>query len=78
MIYFSTAVGLTPGGRGTVLIYTQTIHRTTQLTTKQYEERTKQHKQQIWKNAGRAQSLRVLPWHLSYNLGESMEKPQSG
>jgi len=27
-----TAVGLTPGGSGTVHIYTQTIHRTTQST----------------------------------------------
>jgi uncharacterized integral membrane protein len=28
-----TAVGLTPGGSSTVHIYTQTLHRTTQLTT---------------------------------------------
>jgi len=32
MIYFLTAVGLTPGGSITVHIYTQTIHRTTQST----------------------------------------------
>jgi hypothetical protein len=32
MIYLLTAVGLTPGGNNTVHIYTQTIHRTTQLT----------------------------------------------
>ena len=31
MIYL-TAIGLTPGGSSTVLIYTQTIHRTTQST----------------------------------------------
>jgi hypothetical protein len=30
MIYLSTAIGLPPGGSGTVHIYTQTIHRTTQ------------------------------------------------
>jgi hypothetical protein len=30
MIYLLTAVGLTPGGSGTLHIYTQTIHRTTQ------------------------------------------------
>jgi hypothetical protein len=42
MIYLLTAIGLTSGGSGTVHIYTQTIHRTTQLTKKQ-------HKQQIWK-----------------------------
>jgi len=28
-----TAIGLTPSGCSTVHIYTQTIHRTTQLTT---------------------------------------------
>jgi len=33
MINLLTAVGLTPGGSSTVHIYTQTIHRTTQLTT---------------------------------------------
>ena len=33
MIYLLTAMGLAPGGSGTVNIYTKTIHRTTQLTT---------------------------------------------
>ena len=33
MIYLLNAIRLTPGGSGTVHIYTQTIHRTTQLTT---------------------------------------------
>jgi len=33
MTYLLTAIGLTPGGSSTVHIYTQTIHRTTQLTT---------------------------------------------
>jgi len=31
----------------------------------------------MWKSAGRAPALRVLPWHLPYNWGKSMEKPQS-
>jgi len=31
-----TAVGLTPGGSSTVHIYTQTVQRTTQLTTEQH------------------------------------------
>ena len=31
MIYLSTASGLTPGGSSTVHIYTQTVHRTTQI-----------------------------------------------
>jgi hypothetical protein len=56
MIYLSTAIEVPPGGSGNVHIYTQTIYRTKQLTTKQ-------HKQQIRKSAGRAESLRVLPWH---------------
>jgi len=33
LIYLLIAIGLTPGGSSTVHIYTQTIHRTTQLTT---------------------------------------------
>ena len=33
LIYLLTAIGLSPGGSSTVHIYTQTIHRTTQLTT---------------------------------------------
>ena len=33
LIYLLTAIGLTPGWRSTIHIYTQTIHRTTQLTT---------------------------------------------
>jgi uncharacterized integral membrane protein len=31
IIYLLTAIGLTPGGSSTVHIYTQTVHRTTQL-----------------------------------------------
>jgi len=33
LIYLLTAIGLTPGGSSTVHIYTQTIHRTIQLTS---------------------------------------------
>jgi hypothetical protein len=33
MIYLFTAIGLSPGGSITVHIYTQTMHRTTQITT---------------------------------------------
>jgi len=32
LTYLLTAIGLTPGGSSTVHIYTQTVHRTTQLT----------------------------------------------
>jgi len=34
-IHMLTAIGLTPGGSSTVHIYTQTIHRTTQLIWKE-------------------------------------------
>ena len=33
VIYLLTEIRLTPGGSSTVHIYTQTIHRTTQITT---------------------------------------------
>jgi uncharacterized integral membrane protein len=33
LIYLLTAIGLTLGGSSTIHIYTQTLHRTTQLTT---------------------------------------------
>jgi len=33
MIYLSTTIGLTPGGSSTVHIYTETVHRTTQIQT---------------------------------------------
>jgi len=42
MIYLLTAFGLTPGGSSTVHIYTQTIHRTTQITKN--TQITEQHK----------------------------------
>ena len=29
----------------------------------------------VWKSAGRAPALRVLPWYLPYNWGKSTEKP---
>jgi len=63
MINLSTAIGLTPGGCSTVHIYTQTIHRTTQIQTihRTRQITTEQHKQLIWKSAGRNPSLRVLP-----------------
>ena len=33
LIYSLTAIGLSPGGSSTLHVYTQTIHRTTQITT---------------------------------------------
>ena len=62
-IYFVTAVGLTLGGSSTVHIYTQTIHKPTQLTTlvgRLCGIRTRLAKL-IGKSAGRAPSMRVIP-----------------
>jgi len=36
LIYLLTAIGLTPSGSSTAHIYTQTVCRTTQLTTKRH------------------------------------------
>jgi hypothetical protein len=71
--YLLTAIGLSPGGRSTVHIYTQIIHR--MIQNKQYVHRTTQ---QFWKSAGHALSWLVIPWHLPYNRGKCTEKPQSG
>jgi hypothetical protein len=70
MIYLLTEIGLSPGGRSTVHIYTQTVHRTIQ--NKQHIE---QHNNLT---ADRAPSWLVIPWHLPYNRGKSTEKSQSG
>jgi len=37
MIYLLTAIGLSAGGSSTVHIYTQIIHRKTQITTEQHK-----------------------------------------
>jgi len=61
MIYLLTAIGLSAGGSSTVHIYTQ---KNTQNDTKQTIHRTTQ---EFGKSAGRAQSRRVIPWHLPYS-----------
>ena len=58
VIYLLTAIGLSPSGS------THLHTNSTQNDTKQTIHRTTQ---QIWKSAGRAQSWRVIPWHLRYN-----------
>ena len=75
LIYLLTATGLTRGDSSTVHIYTQTIHRTTQLTTlvgRLYRIRTQNAQNEIndeliGKSAGRDPSLGDVPWHLPYN-----------
>ena len=60
LIYVLPAIGLSPGGRSTLHIYTQTIHRTTQ--NKQYIE---QHN-----NLGECGSCPVLA---SYTLAFALQ-----
>jgi hypothetical protein len=79
MIYLLT-IGLTPGGISTVHIYTQTVHRTTQLTALlggflRFEPRVVKIN---GKSVGFPPSLRLIPWYLPYSWGKSTEKPQSG
>ena len=63
MMYLLTAIGLSPGGSSTVHIYTQKIHRTTQLT----QTILRKTNSVIRKSADRAPSLRGITWHLPYN-----------
>ena len=72
MLYLLTAIGLTSGGSSTVHIYTQTVHRTTQLTQKIHRTTQKL----MWKSVVRVPSLRVIPQYLPYNWGKSTEKGQ--
>jgi uncharacterized integral membrane protein len=82
MIQLLTAIGMTAGGSSIVHIYTQTIHRTTQLTnlvgrlsgirtqnsqTKINDELRAQKYHLTGKSAGRTPSFRVRPWYLLYN-----------
>jgi len=69
MIYLLTAIGLPPGGSSTVHIYTQTIHRTTQLTTLVgglYGIRT-QNGQTNWEECG------LCPFFASYALAFALQ-----
>jgi hypothetical protein len=69
--YYLTAIGLTPGGSSTVHIYTRT--NSTQNTEDGAHITIK--KKRKLGSAGRALSLRVIPWHLPYNWGKSTDKP---
>jgi hypothetical protein len=64
-IYLSTAIGLTHGG--STHLHIKNTYITINNTNNKFG-----------KSAGRAQSLRVIPWHFPYSGGKSTEKPQSG
>jgi hypothetical protein len=63
MMYLLTAIRLTPGGSGTVHIYTQAIHRTTQL---------------IWEERGPFPGFASYTLTFALQLRKSKEKSQSG
>jgi hypothetical protein len=56
---YLTAIWLTPGGSSTSHIYTQIVHL--------YTNTTHNTEKGELGSAGRAPSLRVIPWHLPYN-----------
>ena len=87
MIYLLTAIGLSAGGSSTVHIYTQTIHRTTQITTNLEESGlwpvfasfTLAFALQLGEKHGKP-SVRVKTTSFSIrkNLSHGKKKPQSG
>jgi len=62
MIYLLTAIGLSPGGSSTVHIYTQTMHRTTQIKT----------------NVEECPVFASFTLEIGLQLRKKHEKPQSG
>jgi len=73
MVYLLTAIGLTPSGSSTVHIYTQTIRRTTQLTTlfgRLSGIRT-QSGQTNWEECGPCPVFAIYTLEFVYNWGKS-------
>jgi hypothetical protein len=62
---YLTAIGLTPFGSSTVHIYTEYVEGNTH--NKQILNIHNNKKLTNLGSAGRAPSLRVIPWHLPYN-----------
>ena len=62
-MYLLTTIGLTPAGSSTVHIYTQTIHRTTQL---------------IWEGCGPCPVYESYTLAFALQLRKKRGKPQSG
>jgi hypothetical protein len=56
---YLTAVGLTPGGSSTSQIYTQTVHIIQRKKNNTVKGKLG--------SAGRAPSLKIIPWYLPYN-----------
>jgi hypothetical protein len=68
--YYLTAIELTPGG-SSIHLHTNSTHNAedgTHITVTRKK----------LGSAGRARSLRVIPWHLNYSWGKCKEKPQLG
>ena len=88
LIYLLIAIVLTPGGSGTVNICTQTILRTTQLTTHRKTQLTTNWEEcgpcPVFANYTLAFELQLRKKHgktsfrVEKNLSQVREKPQSG
>jgi len=63
MVYLLTAIELTPGGSSTVHIYTQTVHRTTQV---------------IWEQCGPCPVFESYTLAFALQLTKKHGEPQSG
>ena len=80
MTHLLTAIGLAPGGSGTVHIYTQTTYRITQLTNlvgRLSGIRT-QSGQTNWEECGPCPVFASYTLAFALQLRKSREKPQSG
>jgi len=72
LIYLLTAIWLTPGGSSTVHIYTQTIHRTTQLTIHRTTQLTT-----TWEECGPCPVFAIYILAFALQPRKKTEKPQS-
>jgi hypothetical protein len=71
--YLLTAIGLTPGSSSTVHIYTQTVHKTIQLTTHRTTQLTTN-----WEECGPCPVFASYILVFALQLRKNKLKPQSG
>jgi hypothetical protein len=78
MIYLLTAIGLPPSGSGTIHIYTNTLHKTTQ--NKQYVEQHKnfENNTKMFEECGPCSDLASYTLAFALQLRKNTEKYQSG
>jgi hypothetical protein len=88
-VIYLTTIELTPGGSSTVHIYTQTVHRKTQLTAHRTTQLTAHRTTQLtahrtiqlttnWEECGPFPVFASYTLAFALQLRKNMEKPQSG